>query len=356
MNPDEASLHADSIVVNGAEGAWPKLLEDFEAGEMKEVYRGLRSKVFSEENYVMPRFSLLNGRDYNRLTIQTSRGCPLRCDFCSASIRLTSGFQQKPVALVVEEIKEALKHCDHRFFELSDDNTFVNKKWGKEFLRAIIPLKLTWFCMTDVSIADDEELLDLLAESGCVQILIGFESPDADDLKGINDNDWKRKRAGSYLEIIEKIQSRGITVSGCFVLGLDEQDTTIFKKVRDFVIESKLLEVQLTVLTAFPGTPLYSRLKAEGRLLSEKYWDRCTLFDVNYQPKKMSVQELQDGMLWLYKEVYNETQHTRRKRHYINIIKKRLAAKAKEDDSRDDLSASVPKEQTQTSTVLSRID
>ena len=107
--------------------------------------------------------------------------------------------------------------------------------------------------MTDVSIADDEELLDLLAESGCVQILIGFESPDGNDLKGINENDWKRKRAANYLEVIEKIQSRGITVSGCFVLGLDEQDTTIFERVREFIVESKLLE---SFLAQYPPSPV----------------------------------------------------------------------------------------------------
>ncbi len=324
MNPEEATQHADSIVMYGAEGAWPKLIEAFRAGQMQPRYEGLQADVFDDENYVMPRFDLLEGRQYNRLTVQTSRGCPLNCEFCSASIRLTSSFQQKPVDKVIAEIEEALKYSDHRFFEFSDDNTFTNKRWGKEFLRAIIPLNITWFGMTDVSVADDDELLELLSRSGCVQILIGFESPDEENIASINKSDWKKKRVPTYKEAIRKIQSYGVTVSGCFVMGLDGQKPDIFEKVRDFIRESQLLEAQLTVMTPFPGTPLYDRLKAEGRLLEDEFWDRCTLFDLNFKPTDMTGEQLKDGMLWLFKEVYNNEQFLLRKRHYMDILKARM--------------------------------
>lgn len=177
LAPDEAAEHADSIVVNGAEGAWPQLVEDFQKGRMAPRYVGLRAGVFEEPNYVRPRFDLLRGRSFNRLTVQTSRGCPHNCEFCAASLRITSSFQQKSVENVVAEIKAALDVTEHPFFELADDNTFINRKWGKAFLRAIMPLGLNWFTETDVSVADDDELLELLAESGCRQILIGLESP-----------------------------------------------------------------------------------------------------------------------------------------------------------------------------------
>jgi radical SAM superfamily enzyme YgiQ (UPF0313 family) len=324
LMPDEAAEHADSVCLYGAEGAWPELVEDFRDGRLRPRYEGLKSGVFEPEHYARPRFDLLAGRPYNRITVQTSRGCPLSCEFCAASLRITSSFQQKPVELVLEELLRALDVTDQPFFELADDNTFVNKKWGKEFLRAITPLELEWFTETDVSIAEDQELLELLAQSGCRQVLIGLESPASEDLARIDPNDWKAKRAEGYLQAIDRIQSHGVSVNGCFILGLDNHGPDIFQDVKEFVGRSNLLEVQVTVQTPFPGTPLHRRLQREGALLKDRYWNRCTLFDVNYQPKGMSVEELEQGMRWLFQEIYNEDEFIKRKRHYMEIVKQRL--------------------------------
>jgi radical SAM superfamily enzyme YgiQ (UPF0313 family) len=321
LMPEEAQNHADSIVLYGAEGAWPKLTEDFKKGQMKPRYEGLKSDVFSPENYVVPRFDFIKGRSYNRITIQTSRGCPLNCEFCAASLRITSKFQQKPIELVVNEIEKALEYTEHPFFEFADDNTFVNKKWGKDFLKAIIPLNINWFTETDISVADDDELLDLMAKSGCRQILIGFESPSADGLQGMNPNDWKLKRHKSYIESINKIQSKGVSVNGCFIVGLDSDTLETFNQIKQFADEAKLIEIQITVYTPFPGTPLYHRLKNENRLLQDENWDRCTLFDVNFKPKNMSLEQLEDGIKWLFKNLYNEDEFLKRKRYYMEYIK-----------------------------------
>ncbi len=326
--PDEAAQHADAIVVNGAEGAWPRVVADFRTGRLQKRYDGARNGVFKAPLYVQPRFDLLRGRPYNRLTVQTSRGCPLNCEFCAASLRITERFQQKSVAQTIAELKAARQVTDQPFFELADDNTFLNKKWGKDFLRAIQPLELRWFTETDISVAADDELLDLLADSGCKQILVGFESPNASGLDGLDQHNWKHRQHGNYLRAIDKIQSRGITVNGCFILGLDSDTTDTFHEVKEFVETSGLLEVQITVLTPFPATPLYARLQREDRLLQERYWDRCTLFDVNFQPKRMSVDELEAGLRWLFSEIYNERQFSRRKRHYMEIMKNRFARDA----------------------------
>ena len=321
LMPDEAAQHADSIVLYGAEGIWPQVVTDAEAGRLRPRYEGLRARVFDDAYYAQPRFDLLAGRPYNRVTVQTSRGCPLNCEFCAASVRITSSYQQKPIERVVREIQIARETTRQPFFELADDNTFVNKKWGKALVRAIAPLDIRWFTETDISIADDAELLELVAESGCRQVLIGLESPDVGALDGMDPRNWKKARAPRYLEAINRIQSRGVSVNGCFILGLDSHTPDVFETVRDFVRESGLLEVQITVQTPFPGTPLYRRLQREGRLLQDRFWDRCTLFDVTYQPKHMSVADLEAGMRWLFSEIYNEQEFLRRKRQYMEIAK-----------------------------------
>ena len=325
--PEEALKHADAVVTGGAEGAWPKLIEDFQRGRLQKRYAGLQRGVFEPGNYAKPRFDLLTGNLYNRITVQTSRGCPLNCEFCAASLRITTSFQQKPVALVIDEIKTAKDLHDNSFFELADDNSFVNKKWAKAFLLELRRLSIRWFTETDVSVADDDELLDLLADSGCKQVLVGLESPVPDALDGLDPKNWKQKRSERYLQSIEKIQSRGISVNGCFVVGLDGHGPEIFEQTKNFIEDSKLLEAQVTVPTPFPGTPLYRRLRAEGRLLRERFWDRCTLFDVNFRPKKMSVAELEQGLTWVFKEIYSERQLQRRRRHHVEIAKKLIPEK-----------------------------
>ena len=122
----------------------------------------------------------------------------------------------------------------------------------------------------------------------------------------------------------DDIQSRGITVNGCFIVGLDNHGPGIFERVKEFVDRSGLLEVQVTVQTPFPGTPLYDRLRREGRLLQDRFWDRCTLFDVNFQPRNMTVEQLEDGLRGLFGEIYNEREFLKRKRRYMEIIKQRL--------------------------------
>ena len=172
-------------------------------------------------------------------------------------------------------------------------------------MRAVAGENVRWFAETDVSVADDPELLSLMREAGCAQILIGLESPNATGLDGLELNrNWKHTRVGQYKEAIEQIQSHGIAVIGCFVLGLDGDTPEVFDEVNRFAEESGLFQVQITVLTPFPGTPLYARLHREGRLLQEAAWERSTLFDVNYVPKQMSVAQLEHGLVELSTRLY----------------------------------------------------
>ncbi len=303
--PEEALRHFDAVVVGEGELSWPSVLADFEAGRMRGVYRS-GGREFDLADAPMPRFDLLDPEKYNRLTVQTQRGCPWRCDFCASSITLTRRYKLKPVPKVIEEIRAIKKVWARPFVEFSDDNSFVNKRHSKELLRAVAGEDIRWFTETDISVADDPELLGLMRESGCAQVLIGLESPTPVGLEGLELNrNWKRGRFDRYREAVERIQSHGVVVTGCFVLGLDGHTPDVFEDVHRFVEECGIREVQITVLTAYPGTPLYERLRAEGRLLEETAWEKCTLFDVNVQPLGMSVHELERGLVDLGRQLYS---------------------------------------------------
>jgi len=304
--PQEAQLHADTIVLGEGETSWPLILKDLERDRLQPLYDG-RNFNYDFSNAPLPRHDLLDVEAYNRLTIQTQRGCPYACSFCASSIRLNPKFKVKPIEKIEAELQSLLSIWKHPFLELADDNTFADREHGHRIAELFMGKGLRWFTETDISVAKDDDLLGKLRDSGCAQLLIGLESPDADGLSGLEKKaDWKYRQVDNYLESISKIQSHGITVNGCFVLGLDGQDLSIFEKTKSFITESGLSDAQLTVQTPFPGTPLREQLKKEGRLLQENNWDHFTLFDVNYRPSHMSVQELEDNFKELMVSVYSE--------------------------------------------------
>ena len=313
--PEEAIQHADAIVIGEGEPLWPALIEDLKAQKLKSVYDA-RSHSFDLADAPMPRFDLLDIDQYNRLTVQTQRGCPFRCEFCASSILLTPKYKLKPVSKVMAEISHIKKLWPNPFIEFADDNSFVNKRHSKELMRELAKEKVRWFTETDISVAEDDELLGLMRDSGCQQVLIGLESTSLASLNGLEQHaNWKAKQLDHYLQAIQRIQDHGITVNGCFVLGLDGASTENFDQVWQFVKASGLYEVQITVLTAFPGTPLYERLRSEGRILQEDAWELCTLFDVNFKPTNMSVAELEKGIRDLAERLYStEFTHERKDR------------------------------------------
>lgn len=302
--PHEALRHADSVIVGEGEPSWPVFLEDLRQGRLKSIYDS-RDRNFSLADAPMPRFDLLDVNRYNRVTVQTQRGCPFRCEFCAASIRISPTYKLKPVEKIIAEIRRIKEFWPHPFLEFADDNSFVNKKHSKQLMRALAREKVRWFTETDVSVAEDDELLSLMRDSGCAQVLIGFEGTSLSALRGLEQSaNWKAKQVDRYLRAIERIQDHGITVNGCFILGLDGDGPECFEDVWTFVRDSRLFEVQVTVQTPFPGTPLYDRLKSTNRLLCDEAWELCTLFDVNFKPANMSVVELETGFRTLVERLY----------------------------------------------------
>jgi radical SAM superfamily enzyme YgiQ (UPF0313 family) len=317
---EQAKEHCTSVVIGEGELLWLELLADVARGTLKPFYATTRE--FDMADAPLPRFDLLDPDKYNRLTVQTSRGCPHRCEFCASSILLTSRYKVKPVEKVIAEIRAIKNVWAKPFIEFADDNSFVHREHYKQLLRELAKEKIRWFTETDVRVAEDDELLGLMRDSGCQQILIGLESPQRTSLYGVElKNNWKLRQQDFYREAIAKAQSYGVTVNGCFILGLDGDTRDVFGDVLAFVRDSGLYEVQVTFMTAFPGTTLYARLKAEGRILRDRAWELCTLFDINFQPKTMSVAELQTGFLSLVKQLYSVEETQTRRRNFKHRLK-----------------------------------
>jgi radical SAM superfamily enzyme YgiQ (UPF0313 family) len=323
--PEEAKAHCTSVVIGEGEPLWPEVLRDFANGALKPFYVHSAPGRFDLRDAPMPRFDLLNPEKYNRITVQTSRGCPHRCEFCASSILLTAAYKVKPVEKVLAEIHEIKRIWPHPFIEFADDNSFVHREHFKQLLRELAGENLRWFTEADVRVAQDPELLGLMRDSGCQQILIGLETPRSASLDGLElKSNWKLRQQDSYKAAITRIQSYGITVNGCFILGLDGDTPEVFDEVFNFVKDSGLYEVQITFLTAFPGTPLYHRLRAEGRIIHDRAWELCTLFDINFIPKQMKVSELQNGFLQLAKTLYSAEETSERRRKFKSQLKHSL--------------------------------
>jgi radical SAM superfamily enzyme YgiQ (UPF0313 family) len=326
MNPGEPQPYGASAVLGEGEVVWREVLEDAERGQLRAVYDA-RGREFDLARAPMPAFELLDMRRYNRITVQTSRGCPWRCSFCASSILLTRRYKQKPAHKVLEEIDRIRTLWLRPFIEFADDNSFVNRRYWRELLPELAKRRIRWFTETDLAVHEDEELLHMMREAGCVEVLIGFESPVAQGLPGLElRRDWKYARHTQYQRAIERIQAAGIRVNACFVVGLDGHDPSVFDAVLGFVREARPFDVQVTVPTPFPGTPFYSQLKAEGRLLADDAWERCTLFDINFQPSGMTVEELRAGLKRLVVALYSEEATRERREHFRKHCLRRAPA------------------------------
>lgn len=329
--PHEARKYCTSVVMGEGEAVWIDVLNDAEQNRLKLFYDA-RKMNYNLSDAPMPAYELLDLSKYNRLTVQTSRGCPHNCEFCAGSNLISTCYKQKPVDKVLAEIDRICEIWPHPFIEFADDNSFVNKAYWKTLLPELKKRRIKWFTETDLSVAEDIELLGMMRESGCAQVLIGLESPTEDPLDGLELNvNWKQNQFAHYKEAIRIIQSYGITVNGCFIIGLDGQTTSVFDDIFDFVKEAKLYEVQITILTPFPGTVLYERLKKSNRLIEPVNWKLCTLFDLNFRPLGMTEDELREGFHKLATKLYSdEFTSWRRKTFKQNL--RRVALECREQN------------------------
>jgi len=257
---EEALKHGDCVIAGEAEGKWEQCLSDFEKGCMKPVYESETYVDYTTQK--PPRWDLVNMKRIFQVAIQVSRGCPFNCDFCLVSKNFGRKMRYRDIGNVVEEIKAA----PSKYFFFVDDNLTINKKYAKELMLAIIPLKISWGCMCSLDVATDDELLNLMAEAGCFNILVGFESLNPDSL---DESQKHHNRGGKiYAEAIRKIHAAGIHINASFVVGFDNDTLAEFDRIFDFSLQYNLPHVNLHLLNAPPGTETHRKFREEGRLLA----------------------------------------------------------------------------------------
>lgn len=293
--PDEALQHADTVVTGEAELIWDNLLEDFKKGKLKQRYKA--DNLCDMKNMVIPRRDLLNRKMYSGFnTLQATRGCPFNCDYCAVTAFFGHEFRVRPIDEVIEEIKS----FDSKEFFFMDDNIVGRPRYAKELFQRLIPLKVTWGSQASITMAKDPELLNLYARSGGKYAFIGLESLSQKNLESMHKG-WNS--AKDYKEATKKIRDAGINVVGSFVFGLDEDDKTVFKTTFDFIMETRMDAAQFHILTPLPGTVTYNVLEKEGRII-DRDWAKYHTGEVVFQPKGMTIDELQNGYYWIFRNTY----------------------------------------------------
>ncbi len=313
---NEAGTHADAVVVGEAENTWPALVSDFVQGKLQRVYRSAAPVDLTRSP--QPRYELLKKYDYKMIWVQTTRGCPRDCEFCSASKVYGKSFRHKHIEQVLDEIRVIQGLWSNPFINFADDNMFLDRSYAGELVQALTALRVQWTAQSDLAIGEDEALLDQLRGSGCKVLFIGFETLSKENM--LDAHGWKMKKIVSYPAIIEKIQSRGIGILGAFIVGLDDDDRTVFDSLYAFIRENRLYAAQVTVLTPLPGTRLRQRLHEAGRIISSD-WKRYTFVDVNFRPRKMSSEELQAGTLHLYQRIYSKESRSAVMKHFRQLYR-----------------------------------
>lgn len=294
--PEDAQPHADAVVVGYAEDTWPQLLRDAAAGALHPRYT--MAPGLSLAGRPFPRRDLLPSRRFMTNNVfEATRGCVHPCEFCVVPTAWGRKPFQKPVRDVVADIRT---HGARRLIFI-DLNLIADREHAKALFTALIPLGLQWYGLSTVLLADDPELLALCASSGCRGLLMGLESLSAESLKG------SRKGFNTpdhYGRVVERLHAHGIALQGCFVFGLDEDQPDVFLKTAEFAVEAKIDLPRFAVVTPFPNTPLFKRLDAEGRILTRD-WELYDAQHVVFEPKHMSVAELQFGVEAAWKHAYS---------------------------------------------------
>ena len=293
LRPDEAAAHADAIIVGFAETAWPELLRDFMAGNLRPIYKHAPASL---AQLPPPRRDLQRRFAYTMpQTVFATRGCHNSCSFCSVPA-VPFGWHTRPVADVVDEVRR----LPHRRFAFNDVNLVSDRDYAMELFTALAPLKKRWGGLAPVALADDHELVDAMCASGCQYLLLGFESVRQSSLGQIHKT---FNKAQNYRSAVQRFHEHGIVIQGCFIFGMDDDDKTIFADTVETIRELRIDIPRFAIYTPYPGTEAFRDLKRQGRILHEE-WSQYDTQHVVFRPAQMTPQELDDGFRWAYRQTF----------------------------------------------------
>jgi radical SAM superfamily enzyme YgiQ (UPF0313 family) len=304
--PEDAAPHADAIVVGYAEDSWPQLLHDFYNGQLKPRYDQEPGLSLADRPFAR-RELLPSNRYLTNNVFEATRGCIHNCDFCV----VPKAWGRKPFQKPVEQVVADIEQHDARKLIFVDLNIIADRDYALRLFAALVPLKVQWYGLATVLLADDPELLELAQQSGCKGLLMGLESISPQNLrqshKTFNSPD-------KFVRVVERLHEHGIALQGCFVFGLDHDGPDVFLKTAEFAVQAKIDLPRFAIVTPFPNTALYKRLESEGRILT-KNWELYDGQHVVFRPAKLSVEELQQGTEAAWKHAYSLRSIARRITH-----------------------------------------
>jgi radical SAM superfamily enzyme YgiQ (UPF0313 family) len=316
MCTDEALQHCDTVVIGEADNVWQTLLRDAENGGLKSTYKYETPTDLTTSP--APAWSVLLRDRYISDIVQTTKGCPFHCEFCSVYAFDGQRIRNKTVQQVIKEIEGlggSIANFKKKAIFFADDNIIANKKFARELFLALKELNIKWSCQASINIAKDDEILGLMKECGCGAMLIGLESISEKNLslmnKGVN-------LKNDYVSAIKKIQSYGILVNGSFILGYDFDTQSSFDELIDFIEEARLLMPLINILTPYPGTRLFQRLEEEGRIL-HRDWSKYDSKHVVFSPSLLTPEELLEGHKKVIRRIYSFDSIYRRLQYYWDI-------------------------------------
>ncbi len=308
--PEEAMQYVDAVVVGEAEKVWPQLLADFEAGAMKTMYRA--EGYLEPEKIPFARHDLFHPLYHYRI-IQTTRGCPYDCEFCTVTAFNGRVYRERPVEHVLDELEAHLGPYSSVVF--ADDNLIGNNRKQREraisLFKGIVDrgLNIDWFSQVTIDIADDEEVLHWAAKSGCRILLVGIEAETDAGLASLNKTLNRRKGGIAYYrKAFETINRHGIAVLGTFILGLETDSLEDIRNRASFIVKSRVDAVQCSILTPFPGTRLHDRLKAAGQLAKTNFpsdWNYYRFMDLAYRHPEIPPDALAGEIEKAWRKIYN---------------------------------------------------
>jgi radical SAM superfamily enzyme YgiQ (UPF0313 family) len=298
--PEEASTHADAVVIGEAELLWPRLLEDFRVHRLQKFYR--QEEWVDMNRSPVPRRTIFRPHSGSYVpldVVQTTRGCPFHCEFCTVHSIFGSPFRMRDIEKVIAEVRD----LERWGILLADDNVIGNVSYFQRLFTALAPLKLRWIGEASLAGLDQEQNLKILQRSGCKALFIGFESL-SPQLKTTGKT---QNHPAQYRQIIRKLHDHGIIAYAAFMFGFDFDDPSIFERTVEFAVANKIILAQFAMLTPYPGTRFYSRLKAEGRLLRDRWWlsPNQEILAPHFRPLGMEPERLREGWKWAWKEFYS---------------------------------------------------